>query len=93
MRELVGIEALVAIRPLVVHKEHVIEAEALLVHIQEPHGHATGPNHQADELRTTHQRGVRDMSQRLAYQIHLDEELPICQPVSVCVARLALHEI
>ena len=52
MRELVEGEAHVTFCPLVVHQEHVVEAKTLLVHVQEPHGHATRPDHKTDELDT-----------------------------------------
>lgn len=49
-RELSNAIAHVTVAPFVVHQQDIIETEALLVHVQEPHAHATGPYHQADEL-------------------------------------------
>ena len=50
VREFVEGEALVAIFPLVVNKEDVVKAKALLAHKQEPHSHGTRPHHEPDDL-------------------------------------------
>jgi hypothetical protein len=50
MVELVEREPFISIRPLVEDEYDIMESEALLRHIQEPHRHGTWPNHQAYEL-------------------------------------------
>lgn len=36
--------------PFVEGQDDVVEFEAILVHVYEPHGHATGPGHEPEEL-------------------------------------------
>ena len=57
--QLVNAVALPPIGPFVINKHDVVEFEALLVHIQEPHRHSAGPHHQAHELIHSHELCLR----------------------------------
>lgn len=48
--ELVNGETLPTVLPFVVGQDDVIEAETLTLHVEEPHAHSAGPEHEPDEL-------------------------------------------
>lgn len=50
VRELISRLALPTIFPAVVGQDDIVETEAILIHVHEPHGHAAGPSHEPDEL-------------------------------------------
>ena len=78
----------------VVDENDVVEAEALLLHVQEPHAHSTGPHHETNELQeiqSEHQI-VRE-NPSVTYKVDLDEEAPVRETVGACIAGFAQHEI
>jgi len=49
MVKLILAETLPTLRPLVENENDMVEAQSLLVHVQEPHGHSARPHHQTNE--------------------------------------------
>jgi len=50
MCQLVDRESLEPVFPFIIHKDHIVEPETLLRHVEEPHAHCARPHHQAYEL-------------------------------------------
>jgi len=48
--EFLGRLTLPTISPLVVGQNDVVETEAMLIHVHEPHGHTAGPSHEPEKL-------------------------------------------
>jgi hypothetical protein len=92
MRQLSGRIALEAIGPFIIHEYHVVESQALMGHVQEPHGHGARPHHQSDELYVVNS-DKSGGEYGNTYKVYLKEESPISQPVGTRIARLTQHKI
>ena len=91
--QLVDGEALPAVSPFVVDEDDVMEAEALLAHVEEPHAHRAWPHHESDELRETLVTQGKVAQGQDTHKVNLEEESPVGQPVGPSIAGLAEHEV
>lgn len=56
--QLIEGESFVSVSPFIVHQDHVVEAEALILHPEEPHAHRARPHHESDELQQNEMRRI-----------------------------------
>ena len=83
--------ALPAILPLVVDQDDIVEVEAILIHVYEPHSHTARPSHEPEEL--VDRKPMLSETNAMTNQVNLEEQPPVCKTIPSGIPRPPQHEV